>query len=268
MPSPTSRRNTRQHGYWHLAARAEHAKLLALRCNLEMHRDGHFAGAVADRADLAIGAARRLLGEPPGEPALPAQEGRLAGALDAVRDVVGWNAVWDAINRRPYISISRNWNAAKFGGFGVWLDDQLYAAAMAACLDAEMARETLAAALDGATPAGNLACLVSANDAWVDRSQIPIGAFVVWQVAERGSRAVLESAYAGAGGQSSPGGGGNRDPAGTGLASYGTSDVGDGLYKGTHFGARNESSMDNAPIPRRGRATIRRRGRWTSLMSG
>ncbi len=68
---------------------------------------------------------------------------------------------------------------------------------------------------------------------------------MAWQVAERGSRAVLERAY--------PVLAANhrwwwreRDPAGTGLASYGTSDVGDGLYKGTHFGARNESSMDNA----------------------
>src|SRR5262249_54230431 len=39
-----------------------------------------------------------------------------------------------------------------------------------------------------------------------------------------------------------------RDPEKQGLASFGSSDVGDGLYKGTSFAARNESSMDNAPF--------------------
>ncbi len=37
-----------------------------------------------------------------------------------------------------------------------------------------------------------------------------------------------------------------RDPAGNGLISCGTSDVGEALYKGTHFGARNETGMDNS----------------------
>jgi putative isomerase len=39
-----------------------------------------------------------------------------------------------------------------------------------------------------------------------------------------------------------------RDPLGRGLVSYGTSDLGEGLYKGTSFGARNESAMDNSPV--------------------
>ena len=54
------------------------------------------------------------------------QGGAHAGALDAVRDVIGWNTVWDPINRRPYTSLSRNWVSQKFGGFGVWLDDPAY----------------------------------------------------------------------------------------------------------------------------------------------
>jgi putative isomerase len=237
-----------RHGYWYLATRAGQAKLLALRCNLEMHQENRFAAAVADRADLAIARAQALLASKQPAPGMPTQTGEFAGALDAVRDVVGWNTVWDTVNHRPYICLSRNWDAAKFGGFGVWLDDQIYAAAMAACFDAEAARETLAAALDGATPEGNLACLVTANDAWVDRSQIPLAAFFTWSIAERcGARSLLQLAW--------PALQRNhdwwwrvRDPTGSGLASYGTSDVGTGLYKGTHFGARNESSMDNAPF--------------------
>ena len=38
----------------------------------------------------------------------------------------------------------------------------------------------------------------------------------------------------------------NRDPDAFGLLSCGTSDVGEGLYKGTAFGARNETGMDNS----------------------
>ena len=83
----------------------------------------------------------------------------MRGALDAVRDVIGWNTVWDPINRRPYTSLSRNWVSQKFGGFGVWLDDIFYHALMAGMFDAEVARENLRAIYAGATAAGNLPCL-------------------------------------------------------------------------------------------------------------
>ncbi len=43
-----------RHGYFHLAARATEAPVLALRFNLEMARANRFAAAVADREDLAV----------------------------------------------------------------------------------------------------------------------------------------------------------------------------------------------------------------------
>ncbi len=235
-------------GYWHLASRATEAACLALRCNLEMHRDNRFAAAVADRADLAVARAQELLRAPPEQPALPVQSGRHEGALDAMRDALAWNTLWDAANARPYIALSRNWDQAKFGGFGVWLDDQLYAAAMAARLDPECARETLAAALAGSTPDGNLACLVTAKDAWVDRSQIPVGAFTAWHAAQHGGGIALLARVYPTLARNHDWWWRRRDPGDSGLASYGTSPLGEGLYQGTHFGARNESSMDNAPF--------------------
>ena len=236
-----------RHGYFHLAARATEAPVLALRFNLEMARANRFAAAVADRQDLAVAKARSALrGDE--QPALPGQTGTLAGGLDAIRDVMGWNTVWDAVNARSYTSISRNWNEAKFGGFGVWLDDQLYAALLSGLFDPEAARENLACALASATPQGNLACLVTAADAWVDRTQIPVAAFVVRLLVLRsGSLAPARFAYATLA-RNHAWWWASRDPHGRGLCSYGTSDVGEGLYKGTSFGARNESSMDNAPI--------------------
>ncbi len=235
------------HGYFYLGSRATVAPVLALRFNLEMTRDGCFALAVADRADLAVEQARAALAEPSKFDA-PAHTGRFAGALDAVRDVIGWNTVWDPVNARPYTSISRNWNGAKFGGFGVWLNDQLYAGLLGGMLDPEVERENLACALAGATPQGNLACLVTATDAWVDRTQLPIGAFLVRLMGLRsGSRAPARLAYEILC-RNHAWWWRERDPGRRGLCSYGTSDVGEGLYKGTSFGARNESSMDNAPI--------------------
>ena len=236
-----------RHGYFHLASRASEAPVLALRFNLEMARANRFAAAVADRQDLAVAKAQAALrGDE--RAALPSQTGVFAGGLDAIRDVMGWNTVWDAVNARPYTSISRNWNEAKFGGFGVWLDDQLYAALLTGLLDPEVARENLACALASATPQGNLACLVTAADAWVDRTQIPVAAFVVRLLVLRsGSLAPARLAYETLA-RNHAWWWANRDPHGRGLCSYGTSDVGEGLYKGTSFGSRNESSMDNAPI--------------------
>ena len=179
-----------EHGYFHLASRATEAPVLALRFNLEMMQDASVAAAVADDPGLAISRARERAAAPP-----PAQEGAShtghhAGALDAIRDVMAWNTVYDEINRRPYTCISRNWNQSKFGGFGVWLDDQLYHALATGLFDAEMARENLAVALANATPQGNLACLVTANDAWIDRTQIPVGAFIVRLLYERLARSL------------------------------------------------------------------------------
>jgi putative isomerase len=236
------------HGYFYLASRAESAPVLALRFNLEMTRDGRFAAAVADRQDIAVARARELLelegdGDHP-----PAQTGSFAGALDAVRDVTAWNTVWDEVNNRPYTSISRNWNLSKFGGFGVWLNDQQYAGVLAGLLDPGLERDNIDAWLASATPQGNLACLLTANDAWVDRTQLPLGAFLLWlSYLRTGSRSLLELGYETLV-RNHAWWWANRDPDGRGLVSFGTSDVGEGLYNGTSFGARNESSMDNSPI--------------------
>jgi len=236
-----------QHGYFDTRSRSLAAPVIMLRYNLEMMPAARFAAAVGDDRALALAEAQAALKEP-SEVSVSRQTGRHAGSLDAIRDVMGWNTVWDTVNDRVYTSISRNWNLSKFGGFGVWLDDQFYHALLCALIDPDLARDNVAVALANATPQGNLACLLTANDAWVDRTQIPVGAFVVWLIYRRvGGRDFLARAY-------------NvlarnhawwwreRDPDRLNLCSYGTSGVGEALYQGTSFGARNESSMDNSPI--------------------
>ncbi len=229
-----------ENGYFTRDSRATSAPVLALRFNLEMMLSGTYAAAVADSAPLAIAAAKAAL---TAEHPAPDASTPHAESLSAIRDIVGWNTIWDATNNRPYTAVTRIWN---LGTFAVWHNDQTYAALLAGLLDTELARENLATALSAATPQGNFACISTSRDTWVDRSQPPLGSLIAWQLYQRsGERSILEQCY--------PAMARNqrwwremRDPDDSGLISCGTSDVGDALYKGTAFGARNETGMDNS----------------------
>jgi hypothetical protein len=56
------------------------------------------------------------------------------GSAAAIRDVLGWNSVWDPVGRRVYTASTRAWIARKFGGFGVWQIDGFLHAILAAHL--------------------------------------------------------------------------------------------------------------------------------------
>lgn len=239
-------------GYWHLASRASRGRLLALRFNLDEMPENRFAAGIADRLDLATGRAKELTSSP--RAGLPAAEsGERADAdgfdpLAAIRDVVGWNTVWDPVNHRPYMTCSRNWDLKKFGGFGMWLNDMCVNGLLASLFDADQGRENLSAVLYGLTPEGNLPCLLTGNDAWVDRTQTPIAALLVWMIWLRTrSRALLEGAY--------PVLASNhawwwrtRDGNANGILEFGSSPTGRGLYQGTRLAAKDESFMDNSPL--------------------
>jgi mannosylglycerate hydrolase MGH1-like protein len=243
-------------GYFYLDSRGERGRFAVLRYNLEEMPSFAFAINVAGAGSPDVTAA---LAAPP-RPVAGIHGGFNGGALDAMRDVMGWNTVWDPINERPYTALSRNWVSQKFGGFGVWLDDVFYHALMAGFFDAEIARENLRAIYAGATPAGNLPCLVTGRDAWVDRSQPPIGSFICWLLYKRlGALDLLEESW--------PVLRANhdwwwatRDGNGDGMVEYGTSPVGDGLYRGTKLAAKDESSMDNSPVHDEARLDTRN---WT-----
>jgi putative isomerase len=233
-------------GYFCLASRGEKGRFAVLRYHLEEMPAFTFAAAIGTGRAQAADRAKSALTKPVASVA-SIHGGANDGALDAVRDVVGWNTVWDSVNRRPYTSLSRNWVSQKFGGFGVWLDDILYHALMAGMFDAEVARENLRAVFAGATEAGNLPCLLTGRDSWIDRSQPPIGAFICWMLYQRlGDLGLLREAW--------PVLRANhdwwwatRDGNGDGMVEYGTSPVGGGLYRGTKLAAKDESSMDNSP---------------------
>lgn len=236
-----------QHGYFYLASRIDEAPLLALRFNLEEAPSARFAFAVGDDLADTVARAHAALTIEPDLSALPRQTGAGEDAIDAVRDIMAWNTLFDPVNTRRYTALSRNWTTAKFGGFGVWLNDVLFSAALCATVDAESARDNLLAVLAGATPQGNLPCLLTGNDAWIDRSQPPIGAYVLMMLHLRWPDRALLSRVVPVLLRAYDWWWRARDPHGTGLVAYGTSAVGAGLYRGTKLGAKDESAMDNSP---------------------
>lgn len=232
-----------RNGYFFLGSRGTSGRALALRFELEMTRDGRFAAAVADSEALAIVRARACLDAAAPPQVLPRQTGRHAGALDAVRDVMAWNTVYDAANHRAFTATSRMWD---LGGSAVWYNDQTYAALMCGLFDRRAGFGNMATAMSNATPQGNVACIVNSRDSWVDRSQAPNGAFIAWMMYLRSrDRALLDLVYAPLA-RNQRWWRRHRDPDGRGLVSCGTSEVGEGMYKGMHFGARNETGMDNS----------------------
>ncbi|MFT8719247.1 MGH1-like glycoside hydrolase domain-containing protein [Acetobacter sp.] len=233
-----------KNGYFYKGSRGVEAPVLVLRFNLEMMPSCRFAAAVADSEKLSANLVENELRKSDVHQDLPVQEGRHTGALDAVRDVMAWNTLYDGLNHRSYTCVSRLWN---LGTFAVWWNDQTYAALMTSLFDRIVARENIDVSMASATPQGNFACIVTSNDAWVDRTQAPNGAFMMWMIYLRtGELSVLERTYDDLV-RNHDWWRAMRDPDGTGLVSCGTSDVGDGLYQGTRFGACNETGMDNSP---------------------
>ena len=221
------------------------------RFNHEVGADVRFAAALATDATAAEAAARAALAEADRTIAAArsraeAQPGGEAAA--AVRDVLAWNTCWDPANGRVATAASRRWTSRRFGGWLVWQSDVLYAALLAATLgDADLAYANLEAVLHGAQPAGNLACLLSARTEWVDRAHPPLAALVVWQCAARLGDRSLPRRYLDTLLRAHRWWERHR-AVGDGLLAYGTSPTGRGLYVGTAFAARNESSMDNSPM--------------------
>ena len=105
-------------GYFYLASRGTAGPLGVLRYNLEEMPAFEVAAAWAHDRAQAAALADAALAAGPSAAAPVLHGGRFEGALDALRDCVAWNTVWDASNRRPYTALSRRWVAQKFGGLG------------------------------------------------------------------------------------------------------------------------------------------------------
>ncbi len=220
-----------ERGYFYLGSRAEQGDFMVLRFNLEEAPSMTVRIRLDDAEDI------------------PAEAAAMPESRQAVYDVMAWNHVWDGVNDRAYTCLSRFWNTKKFGGFGVWLNDILYNAWMWGLFDAEAAIDNLDAVFAWQTEAGNFPCLVTGNDAWLDRTQPPIASWVVWSLYRRTGRRDLLERYVDGLLRNYRWWWERRRLGDTGLLCFGTSlDAGDGLYKGTKLAAKDESTMDNSPL--------------------
>ena len=224
----------KENGYFYLNSRATRGKFLALRFNLD------------ETPEMSIKIDFDTIKKPQLTHTFKTKPDC---NLQTVHDVLAWNHVWDFVNKRYYTALTRNWSQKKFGGFGVWLNDILFHALLWTLIDPSKALQNIEAVFAHQTEAGNFPCLVTGNDAWLDRSQLPMASYVVWSVyCATGDQAFLKWAY--------PKLYANhqwwwrqRALANTELVAYGTSSgPGDGLYKGTKLAARNESAMDNMAV--------------------
>lgn len=237
-------------GYYASPRQEAAARWGVLRFNAQMHPDIVIAAAFGTDREAAARNATSLLPSARHEVAgLRARADADADASRAVRDVISWNTVWDTRNHRATTVLTRNWLGRKFSGWGVWLDDMLFHGMLAALVsDWETARANIDAALEYLCPDGNLPCLRTATQEWVDRSQSPIAAFVVWRIYTlSGDRTLLAQHYP------------TllrahrwwietRDPNHDGLIAFGSTATGAGAFVHTKQAAMDESLMDNAPI--------------------
>jgi putative isomerase len=246
----TFRGDIQSQGYYAPPRAAKLGRWGVLRFNAQMHPEIVIAATFGTDREMAVEATDSLLSR-----ASRLLDSATAAATkdtpprQAVRDVVAWNTLWDPANHRPTTVLTRNWLTTKFSGWGVWLNDMLFHALLAALAgNWETARANLAAALEYQSPEGNLPCLRTATQEWIDRSQSPLGGYILWRIFELiGDRSLLALHFA-------PLLRAHRwwiekrDGNADGLIEYGSSPTGTGAFVHTKQEAMDESFMDNAPI--------------------
>lgn len=228
--------------------------------NLEQNPEICFAVSVSNEPAVSAAQAKEALGVFADETALEERKTAILGAClsiedgaypeaaEALRDIMAWNTLSDETTGRWFTWITRFWNK-KFGGWYVWMDDPYYHAYMNAMSgDWQTGRMSIQATIDNNVPEGNFACLMSELTEWVDRSQPPIGSFMVWKYyLLTGDRALLDAVYP-ALRDANFWWHTHRDGNGNGVYEYGSSPVGKGHFAHTKLAAMDESSMDNCPI--------------------
>ena len=105
--------------------------------------------------------------------------GDLASAHEAMRNLLGWNIIYDAFNNRAITPVSRVWSEA-WGGYVLFDWDTYFTAAMFAADDKFHAYSNAIAITNSITPEGFVPNFASAlgNASSFDRSQPPVGSTI------------------------------------------------------------------------------------------
>ncbi len=115
-----------------------------------------------------------------------AKYGDLAQAHDAMRNLLGWNIIYDPVNNRAITPVSRAWNE-NWGGYVLFDWDTYFTAAMFALDDKFHAYSNAIAITNSITPEGFIPNFASAlgNKSSFDRSQPPVGSIVCKLIYEK-----------------------------------------------------------------------------------
>jgi hypothetical protein len=108
-----------------------------------------------------------------------AKYGKFADAHDALRNLLGWNIIYDPFNNRAITPVSRVWSEA-WGGFVLFDWDTYFTSAMFAIDDKFHAYSNAIAITNSVTPDGfvpNFASVMG-NQSSFDRSQPPVGSLI------------------------------------------------------------------------------------------
>ncbi len=112
--------------------------------------------------------------------------GDLAQAHDAMRNLLGWNIIYDAFNNRAITPVSRVWSEA-WGGYVLFDWDTYFTAAMFALDDKFHAYSNAIAITKSITPEGFIPNFTAAlgNESSYDRSQPPVGSIICKLIYEK-----------------------------------------------------------------------------------
>lgn len=110
--------------------------------------------------------------------------GELAETYNAMKNVTAHNLVYDPMNNRPIISVSRQWNEV-WGSFVLFDWDTYFAAVMAAFDDKDMAYANALAITSDITEKGFIPNVSATWLKSVDRSQPPVGSICVKLIYEK-----------------------------------------------------------------------------------
>jgi putative isomerase len=114
-----------------------------------------------------------------------ASYGNMSRAFTAMQTILAWNAIYDAGNTRVISPVSRWWNAG-WGGYVLFDWDTYFASYMYSLFNKDLAYANAVEITKSITPGGFIPNYSSpaGNISW-DRSQPPVGSFVVNQIYKR-----------------------------------------------------------------------------------
>ena len=106
-----------------------------------------------------------------------------AATVNIIQNAIGWNTIYDPINKRVITPVSRYWNESFGGPFVLFNWDTFFGAYMAALFNKELAYSNAIAISKSLTPAGMIPnYTVGGDKASGDRSQPPVGSTIVREI--------------------------------------------------------------------------------------